>query len=135
MPGGRTSPTIIYKGGIHGNQGTVHPTKGGRGRRFHQAAQAGVHCGRRGPARRRAVLTETGGENFFLNPVSSTGQALAGLDIAALVVRRVVRANDGSRRGRPTAAAPATGNRLSNREALHDDDDTGLPHFGRFVVP
>ena len=38
------------------------------------------------------LLTCTGGEAFLLNPVSSTGQALAGLGIIALVVRRVVAA-------------------------------------------
>ena len=38
------------------------------------------------------LLTGNGGGTFFLNPVSSTAQALVGLGIAAPVVRLIVRA-------------------------------------------
>ena len=40
------------------------------------------------------LLAGTGGETFFLNPVSSTGQALVGLGIVALVVGHIVRTSD-----------------------------------------
>ena len=36
------------------------------------------------------LLTGSGGGTFFLNPVSSTGQVLIGLGIAALVIWRIV---------------------------------------------
>ena len=40
------------------------------------------------------LLTGIGGETFCLNPVSSTGQALVGLGVIALVVRRIVGARE-----------------------------------------
>ena len=39
-------------------------------------------------------LDGTGGQGLFLNPVSGTRQALVGFCIIALVVRRIMRAND-----------------------------------------
>ena len=40
------------------------------------------------------LLTRTGGEACFPNPVSSTGQALVGLGVVTLVVRQIVRARE-----------------------------------------
>ena len=37
------------------------------------------------------LITGSGGGTFFLNPVFSTGEALIGPGIAALVVRRIAR--------------------------------------------
>ncbi len=51
------------------------------------------------------LLTGSGGGTLFLNPVSSTGQALIGLGIAALVVRRITQA------GKHCRAAPARNTR------------------------